>query len=124
MSDTTTVLLFSNFRASVSTEVVISATGTKGNHKHVVYLNPLSCDCRKWMINHYLYSHMLAVCVKSGKQPWHLIDPKYSMDVYAHVYDALFEPMVHEHYWAAYDSPKITPHPIRQRDPTSGCPTK
>ncbi|GFS36484.1 hypothetical protein Acr_00g0046210 [Actinidia rufa] len=61
---------------------------------------------------------------KVGRQPWHLIDPKYRMDVYAHVYDTSFEPMVHEHYWAAYDGPKIIPHPSRRRDPTSGRPTK
>ena len=120
----TTILLFSNFRASGSAEVVTSAAGTKGNHKHAVYLNPPSCDCGKWMIYHYPCSHMLAVCAKSGTQPWHLIDPKYSMDVYAHVYDTSFEPMVHEHYWATYDGPKIIPHPSRRRDPTSGCPTK
>ncbi|GFS46235.1 hypothetical protein Acr_00g0100950 [Actinidia rufa] len=91
--------------ASGSTEVVTSAAGTKENHKHAVYLNPPSCDYGKWMIYHYPCSHMLTVCAKSGKQPWHLIDPKYSMDVYTHVYDTSFEPMVHEHYWAAYDGP-------------------
>ncbi|GFY85367.1 hypothetical protein Acr_04g0001050 [Actinidia rufa] len=83
-----------------------------------------SCDCGKWMIYHYPCSHMLAVCAKSGRQPWHLIDPKYRIDVYAHVYDTSFEQMVHEHYWAAYDGPKIIPHPSRRRDPTSGRPTK
>lgn len=124
MSDTNTILLSSNFRASGSAEVVTSAAGTTGNNKHAVYLNPPSCDCGKWMIYHYPCSHMLAVCAKSGRQPWHLIDPKYRMDVYAHVYDTSFEPMVHEHYWAAYDGPKIIPHPSRRRDPTSGRPTK
>ncbi|GFZ07441.1 hypothetical protein Acr_19g0003780 [Actinidia rufa] len=68
--------------ASGSAEVVTSAAGITGNHKHAV------------------------------------------MDVYAHVYDTSFEPMVHEHYWAAYDGPKIIPHPSRRRDPTSGRPTK
>ncbi|GFS34309.1 hypothetical protein Acr_00g0033200 [Actinidia rufa] len=53
--------------------------------QHAVYVNPPSCDCGKWMIYHYPCSHMLAVCAKSGRQPWHLIDPKYRMDVYAHV---------------------------------------
>ncbi|GFY98152.1 hypothetical protein Acr_12g0006930 [Actinidia rufa] len=110
--------------ASGFAEVVTSAAGTKGNHKHAVYLNPPSCDCGKWMIYHYPCSHMLAVCAKSGRQPWHLIDPKYIMDVYAHVYNTSFEPMVHEHYWAAYDGPKIIPHLSRRRDPTSGRPTK
>ncbi|GFZ11319.1 hypothetical protein Acr_22g0007170 [Actinidia rufa] len=110
--------------ASGSAEVVTSAAGITGNHKHAVYLNPPSCDCGKWMIYHYPCSHMLAVCAKSWRQPWHLIDPKYRMDVYAHVYDTSFEPMVHEHYWAAYDGPKIIPHPSRRRDPTSGRPTK
>ncbi|GFZ11322.1 hypothetical protein Acr_22g0007200 [Actinidia rufa] len=110
--------------ASGSAEVVTSPAGITGNHKHAVYLNPPSCDCGKWMIYHYPCSHMLAVCAKSGRQPWHLIDPKYRMDVYAHVYDTSFEPMVHEHYWAAYDGPKIIPHPSRRRDPTSGRPTK
>ncbi|GFY93798.1 hypothetical protein Acr_09g0002440 [Actinidia rufa] len=105
-------------------EVVTSAAGMKGNHKHAVYLNPLSCDCGKWMIYHYPCSHMLAVCAKSGRQPCYLIDSKYRMDVYAHVYDTSFEPMVHEHYWAAYDGPKIILHPSRRRDPTSRCPTK
>ncbi|GFY96070.1 hypothetical protein Acr_11g0003760 [Actinidia rufa] len=111
-------------RASGSADVVTSAAGTTGNNKHAVYLNSPSCDCGKWMIYHYPCSHMLAVCAKSGRQPWHLIDPKYKMDVYAHVYNTSFEPMVHEHYWAAYDGPKIIPHPSRRRDPTSGCPTK
>ncbi|GFS30575.1 pectin lyase-like superfamily protein [Actinidia rufa] len=91
--------------ASGSAEVVTSAAGTTGNNKHAVYLNPPSCDCGKWMIYHYPCSHMLAVCAKSGRQPWHLIDPKYKLDVYAHVYNTSFEPMVHEHYWAAYDGP-------------------
>ncbi|XP_057503803.1 uncharacterized protein LOC130787446 [Actinidia eriantha] len=106
--------------ASGSAEVVTSAAGTTGNNKHAVYLNPPSCDCGKWMIYHYPCSHMLAVCAKSGRQPWHLIDPKYKIEVYAHVYNTSFEPMVHEHYWAAYDGPKIIPHPSRRRDPTSG----
>ncbi|GFZ15684.1 hypothetical protein Acr_25g0000930 [Actinidia rufa] len=97
--------------ASGSAEVVTSAAGTTGNNKHAVYLNPPSCDCGKWMIYHYPCSHMLAVCAKSGRQPWHLIDPKYKIEVYAHVYNTSFEPMVHEHYWAAYDGPKIIPHP-------------
>ncbi|GFZ10742.1 hypothetical protein Acr_22g0001400 [Actinidia rufa] len=110
--------------ASGSAEVVTSAAGTTGNNKHAVYLNPPSCDCGKWMIYHYPCSHMLAVCAKSGRQPWHLIDPKYKIEVYAHVYNTSFEPMVHEHYWAAYDGPKIIPHPSRRRDPTSGRPTK
>ncbi|GFY81180.1 hypothetical protein Acr_01g0009890 [Actinidia rufa] len=110
--------------ASGSAEVVTSAAGTTGNNKHAVYLNPPSCDCGKWMIYHYPCSHMLAVCAKLGRQPWHLIDPKYKLDVYAHVYKTSFEPMVHEHYWAAYDGPKIIPHPSRRRDPTSGRPTK
>ncbi|GFZ05470.1 hypothetical protein Acr_17g0010420 [Actinidia rufa] len=85
--------LAKGLRASGSAEVVTSAAGMTGNHKHAVYLNPPSCDCGKWMIYHYPCSHMLDVCVKSGRQPWHLIDPKYSMDVYAHVYDTSFEPM-------------------------------
>ncbi|GFZ16916.1 hypothetical protein Acr_26g0001860 [Actinidia rufa] len=89
--------------ASGSAEVVTSAAGTTGNNKHAIYLNPPSCDCGKWMIYHYPCSHMLAVCAKSGRQPWHLIDPKYKLDVYAHVYNTSFEPMVHKHYWAAYD---------------------
>ncbi|GFS31142.1 hypothetical protein Acr_00g0015870 [Actinidia rufa] len=110
--------------ASGSAEVVTSVAGTTGNNKHAVYLNPPSCDCEKWMIYHYPCSHMLAVCAKSGRQPWHLIDPKYKIEVYAHVYNTSFEPMVHEHYWAAYDGPKIIPHPSRRRDPTSGRPTK
>ncbi|GFZ19033.1 hypothetical protein Acr_27g0007720 [Actinidia rufa] len=110
--------------ASGSAEVVTSAAGTTKNNKHAVYLNPPSCDCGKWMIYHYPCSHMLAVCAKSGRQPWHLIDPKYKIEVYAHVYNTSFEPMVHEHYWAAYDGPKIIPHPSRRRDPTSGRPTK
>ncbi|GFZ15688.1 hypothetical protein Acr_25g0000970 [Actinidia rufa] len=110
--------------ASGSAEVITSAAGIKENHKHAVFLNPPSCDCGKWMIYHYPCSHMLAVCVKSGRQPWHLIDPKYRMDVYTHVYDTSFEPMVHEHYWATYDGPKIIPHPSRRRNPTSGRPTK
>ncbi|GFY87431.1 hypothetical protein Acr_05g0010700 [Actinidia rufa] len=105
-----------------SAEIVTSTVGTTGNHKHAVYLNPLSCDFEKWMIYHYPCSHMLVVCAKSGRQPWHLIDPKYSMNVYAHVYDTSFESMVHEHYWAAYDGPKIILHLNHRRDSTSGRP--
>ncbi|GFS35190.1 hypothetical protein Acr_00g0038310 [Actinidia rufa] len=125
MSDTNTILLSSNFRASGSAEVVTSAAGITGNHKHAVYLNPPSCDCGKWMIYHYPCSHMLAVCAKSGRQPWHLIDPKYRMDVYAHVYDTHRSnrwcmSIIGLHMMVL----RSFSHPSRRRDPTSGRPTK
>ena len=37
---------------------------------------------------------MLAVCAKTGKQPWGLIAPQYNLDMYARVYELNFQPMV------------------------------
>ncbi|GFZ08227.1 serine/threonine-protein phosphatase 7 long form-like protein [Actinidia rufa] len=43
--------------ASGSAEVVTSAAGTKGNHKHAVYLNPPSCI--EWMFTRTCMTHRL-----------------------------------------------------------------
>ena len=65
---------------------------------------------------------MLAVCAKTGRQPWGLIAPQFNLDVYARVYESSFQPMVHEHYWASYDGPKVIPDPTRRREATPGRP--
>ena len=67
---------------------------------------------------------MLAEYAKTGRQPWGLIAPQYNLDVYAQVYKSSFQPMVHDHYWASYDGPKLISNPIRRREAMPEHPKK
>ena len=86
----------------------------RGTIQHVD-LNQTKCTCKKLEIYHLRCSHILVVCIKRHLSYERFVDPCYTSQSYASIYEHYFMPMIDKRSWPQYTGFDLRHHPDQIR---------